>query len=83
MTRIIELSRKAFFAKHKELGGKKFWYLPLIRMFKCGDKIYERKDAIYFFPGSRDKLIKHEEGHINGLGHTWHGVMAWHSLERM
>lgn len=83
MTRIIELKRKAFFQKYKELKGKKLWYLPLIRMFTCDGIVYERADALYVFPGSRETLIKHEEGHISGLGHTWCGIMSWHGLGRM
>jgi hypothetical protein len=83
MTRIVELSRKKFFAKWKENRGGFLWYLPLIRMYRYEDIIYEREDALYIFPGSRNKLIQHEEGHISGLGHTWCGLMSWHGLERM
>lgn len=80
MSEIIELESKEFF---EEWGEGKLWYLPFIRGYRKGDKIYLRKNAVYIFPYSKEKLIAHEEGHINGKSHTWFGIMAWHGLFRM
>lgn len=82
MTEIIVLPDKAFYESYRCNGGK-VWYYFLIRAFVFKKIIYLRKNAVYIFPDSKEKIILHEQGHIDGKKHTWFGIMAWHGLFRM
>lgn len=82
MTQIVTLSPYEFFRTYKAYGGN-VWYYRLIRAFVYKDVIYLRENAIFLFPDSKEKLIAHEQGHLDGKTHTWFGIMAWHGLFRM
>lgn len=78
---MIELGEEEYIEIYLRAGGNRNWY-GYPRGFAWQHEIYINRDA--FFLGERDKrlLIEHEQGHLDGKGHTWFGVMSPWGLVR-
>jgi hypothetical protein len=60
------------------------WYsfIALPRGWTDGTDIYINEDAFFLDAKDYNLLIAHEQGHIDGKGHTWFGVMSPYGIVR-
>ena len=82
---LIPLPREQFLLKYRELGGQKpAWYVKyLLRAFTDRVEIFVNNDGIFLNKRDYDLVIAHEEGHIQGKGHTLFGVMSAYGIIRL
>ncbi len=68
------------------LSGDVPWYVRYLgiypRAFVYGNMIYVNDEAIYLNNRDYNLLITHEVGHLNGLPHTYFGVMSPYGVVR-
>lgn len=80
------LSNKDFTDFYISLPGLKPWYLMYFgimpRGFTYENELYINSEAYYFDSKDYNLLVKHEQGHLKGLNHTWFGIMASTGLIR-